>query len=396
MTPPPAVQLWGPAARQTMAGFFLSGMLMAFVGAVLPAWGYHLESDYAVIGGYFLSLNAGILLSVPLAQGLQRKCSLKLMLTLGAAIAAVAFFSLALLGPPIHFSYRMGGIFLTGAGAGILNLALFRSISPVYRRDPAAAVNLSGMMFGLGSLTVALLVSGTFYVYTTGAILFFIGVIPSFLAFHFYRTDWTREPPMPQAPLRQAVDDFKSPAAILFAMLLFFQFGNEWAISGWLPLFLAQRLGVSPSNSLLLLALYWLSLVVGRIAIQAVLPRVRHTRLLMGSVIAAMFGCIMLSLTNNLFGATVAILLVGSGFAATYPLVVEKIGTRFPYFHPGVFNGLFSLAVTGGLLAAASLGMWAQYMGIGVVMGLPLVGSIAVFILLLLIWLEAKLTAALG
>lgn len=378
-----------------MAGFFLSGMLMAFVGAILPAWGYHLESDYAVIGGYFLSLNAGILLSVPLAQALQRRCSLKTLLALGAALSSVAFFYLSAVGPPMHFAWRMGGILLTGVGGGILNLALFRAISPVYRRDPAAAVNLSGVMFGLGSLVTALLVSGTFYVYTTGAILFLIGVIPAFLAFYYYRTDWTREPPVSQAPLRQALDDFRSPAAILFAMLLFFQFGNEWAISGWLPLFLAQRLGVSPSNSLLLLALYWASLVVGRIAIQAVLPRVRHTRLLMGSVIAAMLGCIMLSMTNNLFGATVAILLVGSGFAATYPLVVEKIGTRFPYFHPGLFNGLFSFAVTGGLLAAASLGMWAQWLGIGVVMGLPLVGSIAVFILLLLIWLEAKLTAAL-
>ena len=34
---------------------------------------------------------------------------------------------------------------------------------------------------------------------------------------------------------------FRSPGAVLFALLLFIQFGNEWSIAGWLPLFLIRR-----------------------------------------------------------------------------------------------------------------------------------------------------------
>jgi fucose permease len=84
-------------------------------------------------------------------------------------------------------------------------------------------------------------------------------------------------------------------------------------------------------------------------------------------------------------------LLIGFGFAPIYPLVVEKIGTRFPHYHPGFFNGIFSLALTGGLLAPATLGYAAEIYGIQIVMALPMMGSIIVFFLVLLIWMETRL-----
>lgn len=375
-------------------GFFLSGLLMSYLGPILTAWGYHLQSDYHVVGYYFLSLNAGMLLSVPLSAWLLSRRSLKFVLILACVIATVSFFFLAAVGPPVHRGFRLAGVGLTGLGIGLLNAGVFTEISPVYRRDPAATVNLSGLLFGLGSLTSALLVSGTYSVYTSGATLIFLGVIPGFIAGYYARTRIVMEHTVTPAPLRRAWEDFRSPAAILFALLLFFQFGNEWAIAGWLPLFLVQRLGVNPAVSILLLAVYWFALIIGRFVMQAVLPRVSHGKLLMSSVVAAMFGCVILSFTDNRFGAVVALFLIGGGFASIYPLVVEKIGIRFPSYHPGLFNGLFSLAVTGGLLSAASLGFWADWFGIGVIMSLPLIGSIAVFFLLLLIWLEARFAGA--
>ena len=85
---------------------------------------------------------------------------------------------------------------------------------------------------------------------------------------------------------------------------------------------------------------------------------------------------------------------MAAGFAAVYPLVVEKIGDRFPYYHPGFFNGIFSFALTGGLLAPCTLGLYVHLWGVRVVMLLPLLGTCVVFLLLVLIWLYAKLTEA--
>jgi fucose permease len=147
---------------------------------------------------------------------------------------------------------------------------------------------------------------------------------------------------------------------------------------------------MSPAVALVILALYWMSLMLGRMIAQSVLPRVHHGKILLASVLASMLGCIILTFTDNLFGAVLGTLLVGFGFAPIYPLVVEKIGVRFPHYHPGFFNGIFSLALTGGMLAPATLGYASEFFGIQVVMVLPLIGSCVVVLLVLVIWLESK------
>jgi fucose permease len=178
----------------------------------------------------------------------------------------------------------------------------------------------------------------------------------------------------------------------MFALLLFFQFGNEWSVAGWLPLFLLRRIEMSPTAALLILALYWSFLMGGRLVAVAILPRVRHRRLLLWSLAASLFGCFVLFFTDNQFGAAMGVIFLGCGYASIYPLVAEAIGHRFPYYHPGFFNGIFSLALLGGLLAPATLGYAASVLGVRVVMALPLIGTCVVMLLLVGIWLEAKVT----
>jgi hypothetical protein len=116
--------------------------------------------------------------------------------------------------------------------------------------------------------------------------------------------------------------------------------------------------------------------------------------LLAGSVLAALFGCLLLwrASPDNRSGVLVGLLLLGAGFASIYPLVAEKIGGRFPYYHPVFFSGIFSFALFGGLIAPATLGYAAAVWGIGIVVAIPLLGTCMVSALLLLIWLEAKVT----
>jgi hypothetical protein len=96
--------------------------------------------------------------------------------------------------------------------------------------------------------------------------------------------------------------------------------------------------------------------------------------------------------TNNGFGAASGALLLGAGYASVFPLVLEAIGRRFPYYHPGFFNGIFSFALVGGLLAPATIGYAASLWGVGVVLGIPFTGTCLVMPLILLIWLESKVT----
>ena len=254
-------------------------------------------------------------------------------------------------------------------------------------------MNLAGAAFGIGCLTVALLVSLTYYVYTPTSLLVLMAVIPGFAAALFARANFATPAQHPHRPLRAVWDEVKSPGAVLFSLILFFQFGNEWSVAGWLAVFLVHQIGVRPDTALGMLAFYWAALFLGRVLTQALLPAVGHSKLLLGSLMAALLGAIILSSTNNQFGAWMAILFLGGGFATIYPLVVEKIGHRFPDYHPGFFNGILSFGITGGLLAPWCLGHMADWWGIRTVMLIPLLGTIMVFLLVVLLWIETRLVA---
>ncbi|SPF42127.1 Major facilitator superfamily MFS_1 [Candidatus Sulfopaludibacter sp. SbA4] len=399
MTPAPSKAAIVPADAESgggraLAGFLLSGFLLALLGAILPAWGYHRDPpDFTAVGNYFLSLAVGIVAAARLAPRIMAGRGLTFLLVSACALSCVALAYLALVSPPLSQWWRVAGLLALGIGAGLLDMGLFYAISRSYQADAAGTVNLGGIWYGLGCLAATLLVAGTFSAYyAVPSILLFMAAVPGVFAAIYARSSYAAPPAGTQPSLRQALADFRSPGAILFALLLFFQFGNEFSIAGWLPLLLIRRVGLSPSAALLTLALYWFCLMTGRLGAVAILPRVRHGRLLVGSVLLALFGCLILFSTNNGFGAAMGAVFVGCGYAPMYPLVAEAIGRRFPYYHPGFFNGIFSFALVGGLIAPATLGYLAVSQGVGVVMGIPLIGTCTVMVLILLIWLETKVT----
>lgn len=378
---------------RALAGFLLSGFLLALLGAILPAWGYHRDPpDFVAVGNYFLCLGVGLVAASSLARPIMVRRGVGFLLVFACGISCLALVYLALMGPPHSAWLRAAGLLVLGGGAGLLNMALFHAISERYQSDAAGTVNLGGVWYGMGCLAATMLVAGTFYAYSVTTILIFMAVVPAGFATVYGRSAPIPPPKSLHPSLRKALDDFRSPGAIMFALLLFIQFGNEWSIAGWLPIFLIRRVGLSPIEALEVLGLYWLCLMAGRLVAVAILPRVRHSRLLLGSIAAALFGCCLLFYTDNGFGASMGAFFLGCGYASIYPLVAEAIGHRFPYYHPGFFNGIFSLALLGGLLAPASLGYAASALGVGVVVGIPLIGTCVVMVLLLLIWLESKVT----
>lgn len=381
-----------PAARGGIGALFVSGLLMSLLGALLPAWRYHIEPDFLLIGNYFLLQNAGILLGYYLGRNLLRRRGIWAALACGCALAAAGLVMLGVFSPPAHSAWRLGALLLVGLGAGGIHTGALHAIVPAYDHEPASTIGLAGVLFNLGALATALVVAGAFFAYTIQATLIVMAAAPALAAVLYARMPYLAAARAGDASWRDALRDFRSPAAVLFALLLFFQFGNEGALAGWLALFLIQRLGLSPVTSLLLLALFWALLLAGRMVGIWLMRRLSAGRLLAGAVLAPMFGCTILAATDNLFGAITAVVFIAGGFALILPLVMERIAGRFPYFHPGYFSGIFSLALTGGFLAPASVGYFAHFLGIGVVAGLPLLGSIAVFLLYWLLVLESKLS----
>jgi fucose permease len=387
-----------------LSGFLPLGILIGLLGSLVVAWHYHIDVEGQIIGLHFLALSVGYVLAATIGQKWVRWMPLRTLALLSCALAVVSLGALGMLGPPVLPIYRIVGAGLIGMAAGGLSTALLYASEPYFAESPAAAANVAGSLLGSGCLLATLLTAMTYSIgpveifgVTVGPLQLEMAALAAFPAL-FFLLFLANRFALARQPVREREEDFhremlrdlRSIATILFSLLLFFQFGNEWAIAGWLPLFLIHRFGLNPVWAIGILGFYFFALMIGRLVAQALLEWFNHRKLLLGSIVLAMLGYIVLSFVQTAFGSVVAVALIGAGYAPIYPLIAERLDDRFSY-HPGFWNGTISVAITGAMCAPWILGYVDEFLGIQYVMLVPAIGSVAVFVLIVLLMFEARL-----
>lgn len=385
----------GVARAGVLRAFLISGFLLALPGGLLPLWGYHIHPEFGIAGDYFLALGAGMAGSMALSRILVRRLRADRVLMGGCFAASIALLMLTIAAPPAQIWYQMLCVFVTGAAAGLINGAIFESIGAAWEADPAGVTLSGGIYFGAGSVVASLLLTQCFGGETSAAQLLAVSaVFPTAAAFAFGRIPVAAREAVTVAGAgaEAATRDRRTVLAILFGFLLFFQFANEWSIAGWLPVYLIDRLGMSPTAAVTLLAMYWMALTLGRIGASVLVRVMPHGRLLGISAFCALFGGTALTASDTRGGVVVGVLLMGAGFSAIYPLASERIATRFTGYHSGYFSGLFAFAMSGGIFAAFVLGHLAGVLGLRVIPLSTMLGSCAVIALILVIRLGRKVS----
>src|ERR1035438_1054928 len=82
-----------------LAGFLVSGFLLALLGAILPAWWYLREPDFIAAGNYFLSLAIGIVAAARFARPLMLRRGVSFLLVFSCGVSCIALLYLALVSP---------------------------------------------------------------------------------------------------------------------------------------------------------------------------------------------------------------------------------------------------------------------------------------------------------
>src|SRR6516225_594289 len=94
--PPSTISLRPSFGGKALSGFLLSGFLMALLGAILPAWGYHRDPPaFTAVGNYFLSLALGLVVSPLIARRLLARRGLSFLLVAACIVSCVALAYLA-------------------------------------------------------------------------------------------------------------------------------------------------------------------------------------------------------------------------------------------------------------------------------------------------------------
>jgi len=96
--------------------------------------------------------------------------------------------------------------------------------------------------------------------------------------------------------------------------------------------------------------------MIGRLVAQALLEWFNHRKLLLGSIVLAMSGYLVLSFVQPLSVRYLAVALIGAGYAPIYPLIAERLDDRFSY-HPGFLEWHHLHCHTGCHVCAVDLGL---------------------------------------
>lgn len=374
--------------RSAMGGFFLLGGLIALLGALLPVWSYYVHFDLATTGSYFLAFNLGVFSAAMVARRILGKLGMQHLLAFACFLGGGTLLALAAILSPAGL---IAPLILLGFCAGVLTTGLSWLMFDAMTAPMAGALlSLAGVFFGCGAAGFALLIWATVHILSAPGMLVLASLLPIGLGVLYARQKSLAQPALQAPPLRLSLRATRSPAAVLLSLALFFQSGNEWAVGGWLAIYWIHRLGVSSEAALLGLALYWIVLTLGKLLSPRLPWKARPFRLLAASTGASLFGCLLLLSTRGVGGAVAGVLFLGAGLGAAYPFLIGMIGERFPYYHPGFFNGLFSFSLIGGMFVPWLIGQLADFSVIEWAIRVPALGAVLVYLLLSVILLEAR------
>jgi FHS family L-fucose permease-like MFS transporter len=380
----------GLRLRFRTLSIFLGFFVMGFVDAVGTLVGFaqkqfHLSGAQAGLLPFF-GFIAFALFSVPAGVVADRKGKKFLLVASLAVVLAgqlIPSFSVA------RYSLLLGAIFLIGVGMAALQVAgnpIMRDVSAPGRY----ARNLTFAQFikSLGSisgpyLTAQLIVLG-FAWYHVFPVFAAVTVLTLLLVAALPVTE-THGDEVP-ASVGSSFALLAEPPVALAVLGIFLYVGAEVGLNSWLATLLARDFGMDLGSSATRLGpgLFFIALAAGRLLGSGVLSFMGARRFFLVSALMGLAG-----LGALLFGsrplALAGIACCGLGFANIWPLIFSLTVESRPE-RSGALSGLMCMAIFGGAVMPALMGLVADHTGVRLAFLVPL----AAFVYLTLLALGSR------
>ena len=365
------------------AGIFVFGLVMAILGAILPSLFERIGFGAAAAGSLFLTMNFAMLVTTLFFGPLVDRFGFKSVLAVSALLVAAAFLVLSRAG---SYGLVLGAAVVLGLGGGGLNGGTNALTSDLHEGEKrAAALNVLGIFFGFGALSVPFLIGTLEQALGLGRILAlacFLSLVP-FVVYVVLRFPPAKQPQ--GFPLKSAAAVVRSPLLWLTAFILFFQSANEFTVGGWISTYLQKVFGVGPGPAALVLAGYWAAIMGGRLLSSRIVRAVRSEALIIGSAALALAAALLMILAPSGALAAAGAVLIGFGFAAIYPTTLGLVGGRFAGLTGTAFSVVIAVGLVGGMLAPWLAGRIAEASSLRHGLIIPAVDCALIILLALLV-----------
>ena len=373
-----------------MAGLLLLGMLTALPGALHPAWFLRLSINPAEAGYCFLVLGLGVLFGVASWRRLGSGFGVRGAYTTSGLLAAAGLLLLSI----VNMSSGLPGpLFVLGAGIGVLTVGIAWLIAGAVPATSARSVlHLAGVSFGTGAFGVCVLVWVTADVLSWGGLVRALAAAPLLLSAVAWPAKAFRYIPLTASSWTGPVAHVPYPVAVLLGLALAAQSMVQWAMGGWLAVYLSRKFGATMAAGLLILALFWAAFTGGEVLARRLAALEERLRILLSCTVLGGVGLVFLLKTVDLSGALMGAVLLGGSLGLLQPATLGIVARRTSKPHPDLLSGMMALLLVSGLLGAGVVGLLAEPFAIEVVIWLGLAGLAAGCLLLGGVFVDLKLT----
>jgi MFS transporter, FHS family, glucose/mannose:H+ symporter len=359
-------------------GMLIFGIVITVLGSVLPSVTHKFSMDHSDAGSLFIVMSMGMMIGSLLFGPVVDRYGYKWLLIINSALVFASIEGIALAN---SLAMLKLSFFFVGFSGGAVNGGTNALISDISEKNRGSGLSLLGVFFGIGALGVPFLLGTSLDHFSFEVLIGFVGalIILPLLFFSFLKFP---EPKHEQGfPLKDGFKLAKQPALILFGMILFFQSGMEMTVSGWSATFFLEELNIPARQSVLFLSLYWLGLIISRLAISEILKTVSMSKVMKVSLLISVTGSVMLLTATGPWMALPGLFITGLGFAAIFPLVFAYTGNLFPEYSGTAFSIILAIALFGGMSLPYVAGLLADQFSLRFSLGLVPLSMTAILII---------------
>jgi fucose permease len=342
------------------AGMALFGMSLAIPGTVLgfPAIREQLHMSPQQQGLTTSLLLSGVWFSTLVVGPVIDRFGNKVVLALSSLLAAIGFGGFLAAIPLQSITMLAACVLVLGLGCGGLNTSANAAVSAIYDDKRATMLNLLGIFFGGGAFLLPTIAA-------TLSPLAAVGFACGFAVICTIAYFSLRFPPAKEAhrfSLAQALKVIAYPGVLLFAAVFFCESANEQTMNSFSSTWLGAA-GMAATRAAVIYSMYHLSMAAGRLLAVPLLKLVEKRTLVIASALGSICGTTLLirsAAIHSTLLMAVGVILTGLSFAPIYPTMLGIVGDRYHRFAGTLFGILFSIALTGAIIAPTAVGLIAK------------------------------------
>ena|SRR5437867_598689 len=358
------------------ADFLLTGIVMTFLGPMLPMLATRWAMSDAVSGRLyltqFISSMFGMLSSAPVVRRRGYRFTFIIgLLLMSAGMALLASGS---------FLQGIVAVAILGFGHGITTPAGNLRTADTNPNRSASALNVINAVWGFGAMSSPLLLKvaahhPSWFLYGTSSAL--ATLLAAFLLVRFVPDAH----PGANVASERTADVWRSPMLAVICALFFIYVGAETSFGGWVATY-AHRLGTENSTFWAMTpSFFYGAMLAGRSLAPLALTRLRETNVAQIGLTLALAGGLALVSAQNIVTIVVGSFLAGLGLASIFPISVSLFPRWFSESVRGASGAVFASGNLGGAVLPWLVGVVSTHSGsLRLALFVPLVSVAAMLI----------------